>query len=135
MHTVKTTIVTSATGEITGYGFCVEAEHTGEPAEIAACITASLDMLRATIGVSFPQPAATDKVITTEEPAAPAQEPPSSPEEAERRFYARYGFTIGGDTWADVKRYLRQPRRPHPATIEQWYATARAVRTVSSAQA
>ena len=58
MHTVKTTIVTSATGEISGYGFCVEAEHNGEPTEIAACITASLDMLRQTISASFAAPPA-----------------------------------------------------------------------------
>src|SRR5690242_17159362 len=43
MHTVKTTIVTNATGEITGYGFCIEAEHTGSEEEISGAILASLE--------------------------------------------------------------------------------------------
>jgi len=155
MHTVKTTIVTSATGEISGYGFCVEAEHNGEPSEIAACITASLDMLRATITASFaptdpPAGYAPARPVTDQatpeidesqpptpisQPPSPGNQPPASPEEACTRFYARYGEIMGGDTWADVRRYLKAPRRPEPATVEQWIAAAEAVRDRSRSEA
>ena len=136
-HVVKTTIVTSASGEITGYGFCVEAEHSGAADEISAAIVASLDMLRATIAARF-APAADPPApgLSRDEgaPVAPAA-PPATPEEAETRFYARYGEVIGGATWADVRRYLRQPRRLEPGTVEQWIATAAAVRDYSRAPA
>jgi predicted kinase len=56
---------------------------------------------------------------------APA--PPRDPAEAERRFFARYGETIGGENWAAVQRYL-QSRAPKPTTVEGWIAAAEAVR-------
>jgi len=63
--------------------------------------------------------------------AQPAQEPapapPSTPEEAEQRFFARYGQIVGGDDWRAVQRYLRS-RAPRPTAIEGWYAAAEAVR-------
>jgi len=57
----------------------------------------------------------------------PAPAPPSTPEEAEQRFFARYGPIISGQDWRAVQRYLRS-RAPRPTTIECWYATAEAVR-------
>jgi hypothetical protein len=56
---------------------------------------------------------------------APA--PPRDPAEAERRFFARYSDTIGGENWAAVQRYL-QSRAPKPTTVEGWIAAAEAVR-------
>ncbi|HEX9439397.1 MAG TPA: hypothetical protein VF909_06945, partial [Roseiflexaceae bacterium] len=56
---------------------------------------------------------------------APA--PPRDSAEAERRFFARYGETIGGENWAAVQRYL-QSRAPKPTTVEGWIAAAEAVR-------
>jgi hypothetical protein len=152
MHTVKTTIVTTANGEISGYGFCVEAENTGVPEEIAACITASLDMLRATITASFAptdppagyapaqppadlQPPRTGVSHTPSVSPTPSTQPPQTPEEAEARFYVRYSASIGGQDWASVRRYLKEPRRPEPASVEQWIATAEAVRNQSRSEA
>jgi predicted kinase len=56
-----------------------------------------------------------------------APTPPRDPAEAERRFFARYGETIGGENWAAVQRYL-QSRAPKPTTVEGWIAAAEAVR-------
>jgi hypothetical protein len=56
-----------------------------------------------------------------------AAAPPRDPAEAERRFFARYGETIGGESWAAVQSYLRS-RAPKPNTIEGWIAAAEAVR-------
>jgi hypothetical protein len=141
-HTVTTSIVTNATGAITGYGLSIQAPTTGEPEEIAACITASLDMLRQTIIASFaPPPVAVQIAIDPPAGYAPAQPPteqpgpPRTPAEARDRFFVRYGEIVGGQDWADVQRYLRQSRRPEPATVEQWIATAEAVRDRSRAQA
>jgi hypothetical protein len=144
-HTVKTTIVTTASGEISGYRFCVEAQHNGDPAEIAACITASLDMLRATISTSFAptdppagyapaQPPADPQPPRTGVLHTPNPQPPTTPEEAEARFFTRYGEIIGGGSWANVRRYLKEPRRPEPATVEQWIAAAEAVRDRSRSE-
>jgi hypothetical protein len=155
-HVVKTTIVTSATGEISGYGFCVEAEHTGTPEEITGAIIESLAMLRQTITASFA--GETKRLFVSDPPPAPPPGqgpdrpedqpkpgagivrngdagPPATADEAAARFYVRYGTAIGGQDWASVCRYLRQPRRPEPATVDQWIATARAVKTISAAQA
>jgi hypothetical protein len=76
MHTVTTSITTNASGAITGYGLSIAAPTTGEPEEIAACITASLDMLRQTIIASF-APASVAAPIATDPPPgyAPAQPP------------------------------------------------------------
>lgn len=57
----------------------------------------------------------------------PAPAPPSTPQEAERRFFARYSAIISGQAWIAVQRYLRT-RAPKPTTIEEWYAAAEAVR-------
>lgn len=57
----------------------------------------------------------------------PAPAPPSTPEEAEQRFFARYSPIIGGGDWRAVQRYLHS-RTPRPTTIELWYAAAQAVR-------
>jgi hypothetical protein len=59
-----------------------------------------------------------------------APTPPRDPAEAERRFFARYGDTIGGENWAAVQRYL-QSRAPKPTTVEGWIAAAEAVRDQS----
>ncbi|MDQ2995529.1 MAG: hypothetical protein M3R61_00515 [Chloroflexota bacterium] len=165
-HTVKTTVITSATGQISGYGFCIEAENNGAPEEIAACIIASLDILRATIITAFAPtdvsrvedrnpppgyaPAVPPEHVEGQPPAdlqrtgvlptpsaasTPSTQPPATAEEAEQRFYIRYGEIIGGSSWADVRRYLKEPRRLAPATVEQWIATAKAVQTISQAQA
>jgi hypothetical protein len=50
---------------------------------------------------------------------------PRDPAEAEQRFFARYGETIGGENWAAVQRYLRS-RAPKPTTVEGWIAAAEA---------
>jgi len=63
------------------------------------------------------------------------QRPPQTPEEAEQRFYARYGETIGGTTWPKVCAYLGQSRRPKPAGIDDWIAAAEQVRDHAKAQA
>lgn len=53
--------------------------------------------------------------------------PPRDAAEAERRFFARYGDTIGGEDWKAVQRYLGS-LRPRPVTVEDWIAVAEAVR-------
>jgi predicted kinase len=75
-----------------------------------------------------------DDAGTAGEPAADQAEaaarttaPPRDPAEAERRFFARYGEIIGGETWPAVQRYL-QSRAPKPTTVEGWIAVAEAVR-------
>jgi hypothetical protein len=60
-------------------------------------------------------------------PAPAASTPPRDPDEAEQRFFARYGDTIGGSSWTAVQRYL-QSRDPRPTTVEGWIAVAEAVR-------
>ena len=63
--------------------------------------------------------------------AFPAEEArsgvPRTPEEAERRFFARYGEIVGGGTWTAVQRYLGY-RSPRPETIEDWIEVAAEVR-------
>ncbi len=61
------------------------------------------------------------------EAAARTTAPPRDPDEAERRFFARYGEIVGGETWPAVQRYL-QSRAPKPTTVEGWIAAAEAVR-------
>src|SRR6266540_5341049 len=58
--------------------------------------------------------------------ASAATSPPTSAE-ARRRFFARYGEILGGDTWAAVQRYLGK-HLPEPVTIDEWYTAAAAVR-------
>lgn len=87
---------------------------------------------------SAQEPADADEEIDTTEPfetTAPAPAPsastPSAPPrdsaEAEQRFFARYGETVGGSNWNAVQRYL-QSRAPRPTTVEGWIAVAEAVR-------
>ena len=63
--------------------------------------------------------------------AFPAEEvrngAPRTPEEAERRFFARYGELVGGGTWAAVQKYLGY-RSPKPATIDEWIEVGAEVR-------
>lgn len=127
MHTVKTAIAADAAGAITGYGLSIEAATSGDPEEIAACIGASLALLQQAIAASF-APSDPPAGYAPAQPPAPTTTPPASPEEARARFFVRYGAIVGGDSWADVRRYLRQPRRPEPATVESWIAAATAVR-------
>jgi hypothetical protein len=79
--------------------------------------------------------------VQTERPqedAQPAQVtpapagPPRTPEEAERRFFARYGTIVGGESWLDVRAYLGV-EQPKPITVEGWIEAATAVRDASRA--
>ncbi|HEU5013333.1 MAG TPA: AAA family ATPase [Roseiflexaceae bacterium] len=54
-------------------------------------------------------------------------EPPRDPDEAERRFFARYSEVIGGTSWSAVQQYL-QTRSPKPTTIDGWISAAEQVR-------
>ena len=69
--------------------------------------------------------------VTTFPSAAPAraaeQGTPKTVEEAERRFYARYGELLGGTTWTAVQKFLGY-RSPKPASIQEWIETAAEVR-------
>ena len=60
--------------------------------------------------------------------------PPATPAEAERRFFARYGATVGGNGWADVQRYLGM-RPMKPTTTRQWVEAAAAIRDKQKASA
>jgi len=62
-----------------------------------------------------------------EQPAPVAPVRPASSEEAERRFYARYGKQISGGDWATVQAYLGTDM-PKPTIVEGWLNTARLVR-------
>jgi hypothetical protein len=53
--------------------------------------------------------------------------PPATVGEAERRFYARYGDAIGGETWACAQRALGRLVRP-PETVEEWIRVAEEIR-------
>lgn len=59
-------------------------------------------------------------------PQEAAPVPPATADEAEQRFFARYGAAIGGQDWPAAQRFLRS-RAPKPVTIEGWYAAAEAV--------
>ena len=63
--------------------------------------------------------------------AFPAEEvrngAPRTPEEAEHRFFARYGELVGGGTWAAVQKYLGY-RSPKPTTIDEWIEVGAEVR-------
>lgn len=63
-------------------------------------------------------------------PSAPANghTTPTTVDEAEARFFARYSSIVGGDTWERVAGYIRTPRAAKPTTIEGWIAAAEAVR-------
>lgn len=65
-------------------------------------------------------------------PAPAPAGPPRTAEEAEQRFFARYGEIVGGESWLDVRSYLRM-QEPKPTTVEGWIAAAAAVRDASRA--
>ncbi len=75
------------------------------------------------------QARAAERRATTEEIPA---ELPRTAAEAERRFFARYGETIGGQDWIAARRYLRT-RAPKPSSIEGWLDAAAAVRDAAQA--
>jgi len=52
---------------------------------------------------------------------------PRSPKDAERRFYARYGELIGGNSWEAVETFLGYQSEP-PTTVEEWIEIAAEVR-------
>lgn len=70
-----------------------------------------------------PEPAPAPAVA----PAAQGVHPPRDAAEAERRFFARYSSTVGGESWSAVQGYL-QTRSPKPTTVEGWIAVAEEVR-------
>jgi hypothetical protein len=65
----------------------------------------------------------------------PAAQPPRTPEEAEQRFYTRYGEALGGETFSEVRKYLGDARRRAPTTVEGWIALAEEVRALAKAKA
>lgn len=67
-------------------------------------------------------------------PAPAPAGPPRTADEAEQRFFARYGAIVGGASWLDVRAYLGV-EQPKPATVEAWIAAAAAVRNASRAAA
>ena len=52
---------------------------------------------------------------------------PRTAEEAEQRFFVRYGETVGGATWSAVQKFLGY-RSPKPATVEEWIEVGAEVR-------
>ncbi len=86
----------------------------------------------ATLATLFPDQVPTEASEPAEAPYSsppanvttfPAEEArngaPRTPEEAERRFFARYGETVGGATWSAVQKYLGY-RSQKPTTVEEW---------------
>jgi hypothetical protein len=148
MHTVKTSIITDCAGQITGYGLTIEAATSGDPEEIQAAIAASLDMLRRSIDQQLtahadPPPGHAPAAPHSASDAAPVgallvgaqparRDPPRTPAEAERRFFARYGDQVGGQDWAAVRRYLSS-RAPKPSTVDGWISVAETVRDKAQA--
>jgi len=63
----------------------------------------------------------------TATPSRPLANPPKDTDEAERRFFARYGDIIGGAEWNDVQRYLGS-LQPRPTSVDEWISVAEAVR-------
>lgn len=58
---------------------------------------------------------------------------PRTAEEAEQRFFARYGETVGGATWTAVQKFLGY-RSPKPATVEEWIEVGAEVRRHGQSQ-
>jgi len=52
---------------------------------------------------------------------------PKSAREAEQRFFARYGTTIGGTTWEDVEAFLGY-ESARPTTVNEWVQVATEVK-------
>jgi hypothetical protein len=65
--------------------------------------------------------------ITAPEPQPYPGTDITSPAEAERRFWRRYGSKVGGTTWDAVTRFLGR-ELPKPTTIADWLAVAEEVR-------
>lgn len=90
----------------------------------------------ATIATLYPDQAAE---TAEQEPAAnvttfPTEEArngnaPKSAKEAERRFFARYGDTIGGTSWEDVETFLER-NADKPTTVQGWIDLAAEVRAL-----
>jgi hypothetical protein len=59
---------------------------------------------------------------------------PKTPEEAERRFFARYAEIVGGGTWSAVQKFLGY-RSPKPSTIDEWIEVGAEVRRQTLANA
>ena len=129
MHTIKTTILADATGQITGYGLTIEAQAEGDQAEIGAIIASSLEIMLANLAARTQRPPAPAPAQppAQAQPPAPAYSRPATPEEAEQRFFARYAAIVGGPSWQAVQNYLRS-RAPKPVTVEGWIEAAEAVR-------
>ncbi len=70
--------------------------------------------------------AAQPTTTTTTDSAGPWA-PPATVDEAEQRFFARYGEVIGGRTWQAVQRHLGH-LLPRPTTVEEWVSVACEIR-------
>lgn len=57
----------------------------------------------------------------------PHSGPPRDADEAEQRFFARYGEIVGDTNWQSVQRYLGH-LIPRPTSVEEWIAVAEQVR-------
>ena len=57
-------------------------------------------------------------------PPAASVAPPQTPEEAQARYFARYGLRIGGDTLRAVRTFFVEPGLVEPGSIEDWVALA-----------
>ena len=57
-------------------------------------------------------------------PPAASIAPPQTPEEAQARYFARYGLRIGGDTLRAVRTFFVEPGLVEPGSIEDWVALA-----------
>jgi hypothetical protein len=81
------------------------------------------------VAEAAPSPAPAPEPPPEPEAAAPATgtTPPRDAAEAERRFFARYGEVLGGNTWNVVQRYLGNGQ-PKPTTVEGWISVAEQVR-------
>jgi len=67
------------------------------------------------------------KVTTFPTDEARGTSAPKSAREAERRFFARYGATIGGTTWEDVEAFLGY-ESARPTTVDEWVEVAAEVK-------
>lgn len=68
--------------------------------------------------------------IGTTTGAAHPSRAPKTPRDAERRFYVRYGETIGGSTWSDVERFLGYESEL-PRTVQDWIDLASEIQSRS----
>lgn len=74
-----------------------------------------------------PAPQTQTRPTTNKTPQNPPRAEPKTPEEAEKRFYARFSQDIGGSDWSNVQAFLMS-RAPKPTTVEGWIAVAEAIR-------